>query len=453
MARDLALLIPELTLALAVVFMLIAEMARMSRLALWLGLAGLAAATLATLPLLGADTSVFSGTYRIDLLSGWAKLILLPGTALALLMARAEIAGRDREGSVYTLLCLVTLGALMLAGSGDMMLLVLGVVLTGLGSFALVAYPRDDAATEAGMKYLVFGAVTGSVMIYGLTFWFGGAGSTLFSSLGALDGKPLIAIAGLVAVIVGLGYKASLVPFHFWAPDAYDGAPVSVAAYLSVITKPAAIFAFAQVLRDLPTGSGWPLVIALLSAATMTYGYLAALVQTNLVRLIAYSSIAQSGYFLLGIVALGVSPLAIPALIVMGAAYVAMNLGAFAIVMLAGRSLDDIRGFGRRRPVAGVAMVVFLLSLTGIPPLFGFVGKVYLFGAAIEAGYLWLAVIGILNSVLGLGVYLRIVVPMYGTAPEGGPDLRRAHPALITAGAVAAAVTLVMGLFAGILPG
>ena len=303
------------------------------------------------------------------------------------------------------------------------------------------------------MKYLVFGAVTGSVMIYGLTFWFGGVGSTLFSALGALDGKTLIPTVGLVAVIIGLGYKAALVPFHFWAPDAYDGAPVSIAAYLSVITKLAAIFAFAQVLRDLPLSSGWPLVIAVVSAVTMTYGYLTALVQTNLVRLIAYSSIAQSGYFMLGIVALGASPLAVPGLIVLGAAYVAMNLGAFAVVMISGRSLNDMRGFGRKRPVMGVAMVIFLLSLIGIPPLFGFVGKVYLFTAAIEAGFLWLAVIGILNSVLALGVYLRIIVPMYQTtSPKTGMDTPSPHALLVAVVTVTALITLSMGAFAGLLP-
>ncbi len=453
MARELSFLIPELLLASVAFLMIVAEMARAARLVLVIGLAGLAAATLLTLPVLHADTTVFSGTYRIDLISGWAKLILLPGTALALVMARAEIAGQDREGSVYALICLVTLGALMLAGGGDIMLLVLGVVLTGLGSFALVAFPRDDAATEAAMKYLVFGAVTGSVMIYGLTFWFGGAGSTLFSALGALDGKPLIATAGLVAVIIGLGYKAALVPFHFWAPDAYDGAPVSIAAYLSVITKLAAIFAFAQVLRDMPGDSSWPMVIALIAAVTMTYGYLTALVQTNLVRLIAYSSIAQSGYFLLGIVALGTSSLAVPGLIVMGAAYVAMNLGAFAIVMIAGRSLADIRGFGRQRPVLGIAMVIFLLSLTGIPPLFGFVGKVYLFTAAVEAGFLWLAVIGILNSVLALGVYLRIVVPMYQIADaETAADPAQRNVLLVSVVTITALITVLMGAFAGLLP-
>ena len=451
MARDLAFLFPELLLGATAMLMIVAEMARAARLVLAIGMAGLLAATLLTLPMLDADTTVFGGTYRIDLIAGWAKLILLPGTALALLMARAELAGQAREGSVYALITLVTLGALMLAGGGDMMLLVLGVVLTGLGSFALVAFPRDDAATEAAMKYLVFGAVTGSVMIYGLSFWFGGAGSTLFSELGALEGKPLIAMIGLVAVIVGLGYKAALVPFHFWAPDAYDGAPVSIAAYLSVITKAAAFLAFAQVLRDLPPATGWPLVLALISAATMTYGYLAALVQTNLVRLIAYSSVAQSGYFLMGVVALGVSPLAVPGIILFAAAYVAMNLGAFAIVMIAGRELDDMTGFGRKRPIAGAAMVIFLLSLTGIPPLFGFVGKVYLFAAAVEAGFLWLVVIGILNSVLALGVYLRIVVPMYRAA-EDKPELPL--PRLLAAVlGVTSAITIIMAAFAGVFPG
>ncbi|MGR3197367.1 MAG: NADH-quinone oxidoreductase subunit N [Paracoccus sp. (in: a-proteobacteria)] len=452
MAHDLSLLIPEMLLAVTVVLMLVSEMLRAPRLALGIGVIGLGLATAMTLPLLETDTSVFGGTYRIDLLSAWAKLILLPGTALALLMARAEIVGKDREGSVYALLCLVTLGALMLSGGGDMMMLVLGVVLTGLGSFALVAWPRDDPATEAAMKYLVFGSVTGSVMIYGLSFWFGGTGSTLFSELGLLEGRTLIALAGLTAVLIGLGYKAALVPFQFWAPDAYDGAPVSVAAYLSVITKAAAIFAFAQILRDLPVGTGWPMVVALIAAVTMTFGYLAALVQSNLVRLLAYSSVAQAGYFMMGIVDLGPGSLALPSVIVFGAAYVAMNLGAFAVIMVAGRSLDDFRGFGRSRPVIGVAMVVFLLSLTGIPPIFGFVGKVLLFGAAIEAGYLWLAVIGILNSVLALAVYLRVVVPMYQPRKAGRDSAALAPPLMIVLGATAL-VTLFMGLLAGVFPG
>ncbi len=453
MAHNLSLLFPEMSLALAAFMMLVAEMLRSPRLALAIGLIGLGAATALTLQVLGADTSVFGGTYRVDFLSGWAKLVLLPGTALALLLVRSELAGRPREGSVYSLMVLVTLGALMLSGAGDMMLLVLGVVLTGLGSFALVAFPRDDAATEAAMKYLVFGSVTGAIMIYGLTFWFGGAGTTLTSALAGLDQSPLIAIAGLIAVIVGLGYKAAVFPFHFWAPDAYQGAPVSVAAYLSVITKLAAFFALAQTLRDLPQNSGWPLAIAALSALTMIFGYLAALVQNQMVRLIAYSSIAQSGYLLLGIVAVGSGALALPSLVVFAGAYIAMNLGAFAVIMIAGRELRDFAGLGRQAPLIGLAMLIYLLSLTGIPPLFGFIGKAYLFAAAMDAGYLWLAVVAIIGSVLALAAYLRIIAEMYKPIPADARTLPRPDAALFLVLAATLAATLFMGLFVSILPG
>jgi len=446
MSRDLAFLLPELTLMLTVALMLVAEMARRAGLTLLIGLAGLALAVWLTLPVLNADTTVFGGTYRINLLSGWGKLILLPATAMSMLLARAELSGRPREGSVYSLIMLVTIGALMLAGSGDTMLLVLGIVVTGLGSFALVAYPGDDAATEASMKYLVFGSVTGAVMIYGLSFWFAGSGATVFSALSGMQAKPLLAAAGLIAVLVGLGYKAALVPFHFWAPDAYDGAPVSVAAYMSVVTKIAAIFALAQVLRDLPVQTGWPWAIAAIAVLTMTYGYLAALVQDNLVRLLAYSSVAQAGYFLLGLVAVGKGIIALQAIIVFGAAYAAMNIGAFSVLLVAGRNMETIRGLGRRAPILGVAMVIFLLSLAGIPPLFGFFGKFLLFGAALKAGFLWLAVIAILNSVLSLAVYLRIIVAMYSASGTSAVAPQVNQMAKLVLG-ISFFVTMVFGLF------
>ena len=422
MARDLALLAPEIAVLLTAVGALIFEMLRLPKVSLPFTVIGLLVATGLTVPLLGTETTAFMDTFRIDPLSQWAKLALLPATALAAVLARREVEDTDREGTVYALLSFTTVGALALAGAGDVMFVVLGVLLSSLGSFALVAYPRDDRSTEAAMKYLVFGSVTGAVMIFGLTYWFGATGSTLISELGGLKGTPLAGAAGLVAVLVGLGYKAAIAPFHFWAPDAYDGAPVSVAAYLSIVPKVGAIFALTQVVRDLPDGGpiGWPLVVAALAAVSMTYGNLVALVQQNVVRLLAYSSIAQSGYFLLGVVAFGQSRLATPSLVVFAVAYAAMNLGAFAVVLLAGRDLRDFVGLGRSRPAVGVAMVVFLISLVGVPPLAGFVGKFLLFGAAIDAGFVWLAVVAILNSVLSLAVYLRIVVPMY-QAPKGAP--------------------------------
>lgn len=424
MGHDLALLIPEIAVLLTAVGALIAEMLRWPRFALAVAIVGLFIATGLTLSMLGTDAAVFGGSFRIDTLSIWAKLILLPATVLSLLLARVDVRGTVREGTVYSLLCFATFGALVLAGSGDMMFLVLGVLLTSLASFALVAYPDDDPATEAAMKYFVFGSVTGAVMVFGLSYWFGAAGSTLLSDLARADAMPLAAILGLVTAIVGLGYKASLVPFHFWVPDAYQGGPLSIAAYLSVVPKVGALFALTQVLRDLPLESGWTAVIAGLAVLSMTYGYLAALAQDNVVRLLAYSSIAQSGYFLLGILAVGSSSLALPSIILFAAAYAAMNLGAFAIVAMVGRTLTDFNGLGRNRPLMGIAMVLFLLSLVGIPPLAGFVGKFLIFAAAIDAQFTWLAVVGIVNSVLSLAVYLRIIVPMYrqGEAAPNAPE-------------------------------
>ncbi|QIN85527.1 NADH-quinone oxidoreductase subunit N (plasmid) [Rubrobacter tropicus] len=456
--RDLALLAPEIAVLLTAVGALVFEMLRLPKVPLPFTVIGLLVATGLTVPLLGTETTAFMDTFRVDPLSIWAKLTLLPATALCAVLAYPEIKGTDREGTVYALLSFTAIGALALAGAGDAMFLVLGVLLSSLGSFALVAYPRDDRATEAAMKYLVFGSVTGAVMIFGLTYWYGATGSTLISELGRLEGNALPAAAGLVALLVGLGYKAAVAPFHFWAPDAYDGAPVSVAAFLSVVPKVGAIFALAQVARDLPTGGafGWPLVIAALAVVSMTYGNLAALVQENVVRLLAYSSIAQSGYFLLGIVAVGESELAVPSLAVFAAAYAAMNLGAFAVVARAGRDLRDFAGLGRAAPAAGAAMVVFLISLVGVPPLGGFVGKFLLFGAAMNADFAWLAVVAILNSVLSLGVYLRIVVPMYGPpkgARSAGRPSRGPARSVAAVWAVALGATVGLGLAAQLLLG
>lgn len=443
MGRDLGLLRPEIVTVLTGVAALVLGMLRRQRWALPTAVAGLLVATWLSLPLVGENTTAFMGTYRIDDLAVWAKLILLPAAALAIVLASPEVRDSDREATVYSLLAFVTAGSVALASAGDVMFIVLGVLLTSLGSFALVAYPRDDRATEASMKYFVFGAVSGAVMIFGLTFWFGATGSTLLADLGRLEATPLPAAAGLVAVLVGLGYKAAIAPFHFWAPDAYDGGPIAIAAYLSVVPKIGAIFAIAVAVRSLPAvGVDWRLVIAALAVVSMTYGNLAALPQTNVVRLLAYSSIAQAGYFLLGVAALGQSVLAVPSLVVFAAAYAAMNLGAFAVTLGVGKELTAFAGLGWSRPWAGAAMVVFLLSLVGVPPLAGFAGKLLLFGAAIDAGMTWLAVVAILNSVLSLAVYLRIVVPMYRTSVAIQP-LARAAAAV---SAVAVLATLAIGL-------
>ncbi len=415
---DLLLLLPQLGTVATAVLALVAEMLRRPVWGRWITIGGLLVAAALGLPLIGRAETVFSGTFRVDELSTWAALIVLPATALVVLLAAPEVGGTDREGTVYALLAFTSAGALVLAGAGDVLFLVLGVLISSLGGFALVAYWRDDRSTEAALKYFVFGSVSEAIMVFGLSYWFAATGSTLLSDLGRLANASLPAVAGLIGLLVGLGYKAALVPLHFWAPDAYDGAPVSVAAYLSIVPKVGAIFGLAQVARDLPGApADWRLVLALIAAVSMTYGNLTALVQSNVVRLLAYSSIAQAGYLLLGVLAVGHSALALPSLILFGAAYAAMNMGAFAVVARVGRTLEAFAGFGRTSPWGGIALVVCLLSLVGVPPLAGFAGKLLLFGAAIDAGYTWLAVVAILNSVLSLGVYLRLIVPMYQEPP------------------------------------
>lgn len=442
MAHDLALMIPEIAVLLTAVAALVCEMLKAPRAAAVAAVVGLLMAAVLAGSLWGVRSVVFAGTFRVDALSTWGSLVMLVAAACSVLLARAELRGRSREGVVYSLLCFTTLGAMMLAGAGDVMVLVLGVLLSSLGSFALVAWQRDDPATEAALKFFVFGSVSGGVMIFGLTYWFGMTGSTLLAPL-RTAGAPLALTAGLVAVLVGLGYKAALVPFHFWAPDAYEGSPVSVAGFLSVVPKIGALFALAQVVRDLPAAAGGVPVFAWVSVLTMTYGNLAALAQSNVVRLLAYSSVAQSGYFLLAIAAIG-QPLAEPALVLFAVAYAAMNIGVFAFVLEVGRHLTDFAGLGRRRGVAAVALVMFLLSLVGIPPLGGFVGKFLLFGATLSAGLVWLAVVAILNSVLSLAVYLRIIVPVYRSA--AGPA--RGRPEWQTVVVWSGAWVVTLGLFA-----
>jgi len=441
---DLLLLLPALSGVVTGVLALGAAMFDRPRWAFWTTVFGLLVAGALAIPLLGRQETVFLGTYRIDALSTWTALILLPATALVAALTRSEIHGSDREAAIYSLLAFTTTGALVLAGAGDLLFLVLGVLISSLGAFGLVAYRRDARGTEAAMKYFVFGSVSEAVMIFGLTFWFGAAGSTLLADLGRLNDSRPPALAGLVGVLVGLGYKAAITPFHFWAPDAYDGAPTSAAAYVSVVPKVGAIFGLAQSVRDLPDSVvDWRLLVALLAALSMTYGNLAALVQSNVVRLLAYSSIAQAGYFLLGVVAVGRTPLATQALIVFAAAYAAMNLGAFAIVLRVGRDLAAFSGYGRLAPVGGAWLVIFLLSLVGVPPLAGFFGKLLLFGAALDAGFGWLAVVAIINSVLSLAVYLRWLVPCYQTPVSE-------HPVSSGGRVSAIAAALVVGLGLGV---
>lgn len=423
-AEYLQLFLPQLILAVTIVLVLVSEMLHRAKAAFGVTLTGYTAATASAIALLGADSTIFMGTYRVNDLSIWANIILIPATAACVLLWRERWKGGVREATGYALFSFATLGSIMLAGASDLMFLVLGVLLTGIASFALVGFSQTVRSTEAVMKYFIYAAASSAIMLFGLTYWFGIAGSTLFQDMGVLAGQPLLALAGLIGVIVGLGYIMSAVPVHQWAPDTYQGTSVPVAAYISVIPKLGAVFGLLQLAVYLPDALMWQVMVAAVAAASIVLGTIAALPQQNVMRLLAYSSIAQTGYLLLAVVAVNGSILSTSSAIVFGAAYAAMNLAVFAVAQQQGRRLDDYRGGFRNNPLRSFALIVALLSLVGIPPLAGFVGKLLLFGAAIDAGFIWLAVIGIIGSILSLGAYLRIIVPLFQTADTDGKRSR-----------------------------
>lgn len=416
MQQDLLNILPELCILVTAVVALLFEMRKKAGGSFWSMLVGLLIATGVAISYLGKETSVFDGTWRVDELSLWAVIILCPAAILSGMLARSELKGVIREGTVYSLMIFATLASVLLAGSGDMMFLVLGTLMSGLASFAMAALTQTSSSTEGAMKYFIFGSVAGAVMLFGLTYWAGAAGTTYLDALSILKNYPLVAVLGFAGVLIGLGYAASVFPFHFWTPDAFEGAPVSVAAFISVVPKVGIMLALAQVVKNLPEAvTHWPMVLALLAVATMTYGNLVALVQEKTIRLLAYSTVAQAGFYLLGVVAWGQSEMASQSLIVFGAAYAAMNIGAFAMLLLGPQEISAFKGMSGKLPWQAVAMTVFLLSLVGVPPLGGFAGKLLLFGSAIDAGFTWLAVVAIFNSVLSLGVYLRIIIPMFSS--------------------------------------
>lgn len=422
MTKDLLLILPQLVVLITAIGALIGEMAGKPRASLWTLIIGLMAAAGVAVSKLGTVTTAFSATYRVDYLSLWAVIILSVSVIFIAILARSELKKTYREGTVYSLLVFSALGAILMAGAGDIMFIVLGILIGTLAGTALIAYAKTDPATEGAFKYYIYGSVTGAIMLFGLTFWVGITGTTYLSGLNNSSLSALAIIFGFGALLIGIGYAGSLVPFHFWTPDAFEASPVSIAAYLSVVPKIGAVFALAQVARELPVEVlNWPLLLGVVAVLSMTFGNVVALWQENVVRLLAYSTIAQAGYFLLGVVAVQQGMLAVNALVVFGVAYAVMNIGAFAVVQSCGTQLSSFSGWAKHKPWQSVGMTIFLLSLVGVPPLAGFAGKFLLFGAALGGGYTWLAVAAIINSVISLAVYLRIIVPLYFREPKTSP--------------------------------
>jgi len=391
----------------------------------WLGaplaLLGLAvAAGLAFTQLAGPPRSAFAGVWALDGAAIWGRLLILASAAVCVLLAPAWFARDKRHGEYYAMLLLSTLGALLLAGAMDTLQLVMGVLLSSVTGYVLAAYHRDWAlSVEAGMKYFLIGALTNALLVIGVTLLFGLFGTTDYAALAvALADAPgqAMTLLALTLVVIGVAFKLGAVPAHAWLPDVAEGAPAPAAAFLTVVPKIGAAVALIRLLPMFPADAiAWRPILATLSVATMTLGNLGAVGQNDVRRLIGWSSISQSGYALMAITVVGLTDQALPALLFFLAGYAVANLAAFAMITwLRGRTdLEHYRGLSAKRPLAAAVLVIAFLSLVGIPPLAGFVGKLMLFVAAIDAGYAWLAVVAVINTVISLFYYLRVLGPMY----------------------------------------
>jgi len=429
---------------------------------LWVGSMHLVAAGAAAgVWTIGGPRETMSGSFIVDGLDLAVTVILGVAGAISVALLRPAVAGDRREGELYGMLAATTLAGVVLAGAADIALVALAISMLGIGPFVMTAFRRESrAGGEAGIKYYIYATVTGAAMVYGLTWWYGLGGSTSLATIGsALESAPTAAVVGASAlVLVGFGYKAAFVPFHFWTPDIYEGAPLPVAAYISVVPKIAAVAGLARLLTLALPGDlvGWSTAIAIVAAATMLFGVAAMIPQRSSVRLLAYSSISQTGFMLIAVAALPHTVDAISALVYYFAAYAVANLAAFAVVLAVAREtgstdVDALAGLGRRHPWWTAALVLAALSLFGLPPLAGFVAKLTVFGAAIDGGLAWLAVVGIAATVISLYPYLRLIAPAILSprrerlAAVKAPALGRVlGPAL----AVSAAASFVFGVAA-----
>ncbi len=457
---DLWSLIPEywiavLALALIVLDMFVAEDRK--SIVGWTAAVGLALGLVPIFGMLGAPARLaFFNTYAIDGFAVFFKLIAVAATILVILSAMDALRGQTRsEGEMYILLTFTALGLIFMAASADLILLALSIEFVSLCSYVMAGYFKTDRkSNEAGIKYFLFGASASAVMIYGFSILYGLTGQTnLYAIADQLKTAPQGAlIVAITLSLAGFGFKISMVPFHQWTPDVYEGAPTPVAAYLSVASKAAG---FAALLRLLvvaiaPTAVDWITLIAGLSAVTMTVGNLMALPQRNIKRMLAYSSISHAGFLLIGVAAFK-GDFGVPGLLIYILAYTFTNLGAFFVAVVVGERLRsdeiaDYAGLAQRAPVLAFLMALFMLSLTGIPPTAGFFGKFYIFGAAISNGLGWLAVVGILNSVVSLWYYIGVIRAMY-LMPASSPEPVVEPAAVGVALAITAIGTLVIGIF------
>ncbi len=432
---------------------------RRDRLAV-LALLGIVAAALVLLSRRGLSEVAFGGMLAADAFAVFFNLLFLLVAGLTVLISLPYVrrAGMD-HGEYYALLLFSTLGMMIMASSLDLMTVFLGLETLSISLYILAGFLREQLrSNESALKYLLLGAFASGFVLYGIALTYGATGSINLRKIAeaVATGKvasPLLLTIGAGLLIIGFGFKVASVPFHMWTPDVYEGAPTSVTAFMIAGTKAAAFAAFLRILMTaLPVlQPDWSRVLWVLAVLTMTVGNVVAIAQSNIKRMLAYSSIAHAGYILVALVA--ANTLGSGSVLFYLVAYTFMNLGAFAVVIALARQdgerviIDEYAGLGLKYPFLGAAMALFMFSLAGIPPTGGFMGKFYIFSAAIQANHIGLAIIGVLNSVISVFYYLRITVVMYMSQGEAEAVPGRLSPALGLAVLIAILGTLELGLF------
>ncbi len=413
----------------------------------------LASAAAALIALGDPSRLVYTETFAVDGATTAARVVAAAATLLVVGLGVDELAGGRQESETYTLLLLATLGAVVMAGAADLLVLVVGFLLASIPLYGLIGLTRTPAAAEAALKTYLLGALFGITMLLGVSVLYGVAGTTTYTGLtaGLQDAPPAAVALGVVAVLAGLMFKAGGVPGHFWVPDAAQGAGTTAAAFVTTVPKVGALVAAYRLVEALPGTAGTGLLVAWVAVLSMTLGNLAAFAQTDPRRLLGWSTVSQVGYLLVPVAVAGRSNLALPSLLLYLAAYAVTNLAAFAVVAaLPGhRSLRDYRGLGRHRPWLAGALLVSLLGLVGTPPTAVFVGKLTTASAAWDGGLPWLAVAVLVNTLASLFYYLRWLAPVVART-EVDAAVPAPRPFAEVAAVLAAAASLLLGVMSGV---
>lgn len=457
--QDIGAIVPELELVVFGMFLLIFDLLVEDKRKLGLlALVGIAISGFFLFRLRAVDFSAYGGMLSLDPFSIFFKVIFLVAAALSIAISLKYLdIEHENHGEYYALILFATMGMMFMAGAVDLVTLYIGLETMAIATYILVGFLRSNQkSNEASMKYFLLGAFSSGILLYGMSLLYGLSGSTRFVDIAdALSRRPLtdpISLMAMITLSAGMFFKVAAVPFHQWTPDAYEGAPTSITAFMSVAVKAAS---FAMMVRIFmvaiyPLRAQWVPVMAAVSVMTMTIGNIAAITQSNVKRMLAYSSISHAGYILIGFIAGNDTGMtAVPLYLLI---YTFTNLGAWAVIValrrkdVIGDQIDDMAGLFFRYPTGAVLMLIFLLSLAGIPPTAGFIGKYYLFAAAIETGHNVLAVIAVLNAAISIYFYFRIVVSMFMRDATERTGLTYAPGVTMTL-AIATVFTLLIGIY------